>query len=132
MLNALKRREYIESSIKLIINLLDLKYIDDERVFCISNSNSKSKSYARIFGLPYQFQLILNIKPVYVIEIIERNFNSLSKEEKIEVLIHEIAHIPFSFSGNLRPHNKSFRRYFDQLIRKAKNQEIYKYIKIIK
>ncbi len=48
--------------------------------------------------------------PTYVIELVNENFSRLPCVEAIETLIHELAHIPKTFSGALRTHNRYFRR----------------------
>ncbi|MCD6301116.1 MAG: metallopeptidase, partial [Staphylothermus sp.] len=67
-------------------------------------------AYARIHGLPRIWIKALKIKPGYVIEVISENYDKLSIEEKIMILIHELLHIPRTFSGGLRPHGKYVNR----------------------
>jgi len=65
---------------------------------------SKSKALARIWSLPRIWQKALGIKAHYVIEVISHRFDKLNKEEQDKTLIHEILHIPKTFSGALKPH----------------------------
>jgi len=81
------------------------RHIRGDRVYCVRSYGSKSKSYARIYGLPRPWVLVLG-SPGYVIEVVSENFDRLSRVDKIKVLIHELLHIPYTFSGHLRPHGR--------------------------
>lgn len=89
-----------------IINVLKdyFGYIDCSRIHVIRSRNSKSRAIARIYGLSRIWIFALGLSPQYVIEVISENFDDLGFEEKIYVLIHELLHIPKSFSGSLRSH----------------------------
>lgn len=86
-------------------------YIDVERVRVVVCRNCRSRALARIHYLPTVWRLVLGLKPMYVIEVIEGNFNSLTYEEKVRVVIHELLHIPKGFSGGLRPHGRYVSSY---------------------
>jgi predicted metallopeptidase len=92
--------------IRVIVKVLKdyFGYIDLGRIKCFRSKGSKSKAYARIHGLPRIWVKALNIRPQYIIEVLSENFDELSIEDKIYVIIHELLHIPYSFSGGLRPH----------------------------
>lgn len=99
----------VKKEIKNILNILDFSHIRIENIHCYRTEGSKSRAYARIWSMPKIFQRALNLEPHYVIEVISKYFDSLSKEEKSKVLIHELLHIPNNFSGALVPHRTRSR-----------------------
>lgn len=74
---------------------------------------STSRAIARIWSLPKPWQLALKIQPQYIIEVIEQRFDKLSNDDKDKTLIHELMHIPKTFSGALVPHKRGFRKKVD-------------------
>lgn len=113
----------VRQSIEEIVSKLDLPHINASRIFCFRTSGSKSRSHARIWSFPKIFQVALNVKPAYVIEVLSRHFDSLSDDEKKKVLIHELLHIPKNFSGALLPHRSRSRhlgRLADKLFKEYK------------
>ncbi|NPA97366.1 MAG: metallopeptidase [Crenarchaeota archaeon] len=93
--------------VRRIVRELGLTYIDTRRVAVVRNLDSRSSAYARIYCVPRPISIAFGIGPLYAIEIIDRNFRSLDCESKISVLVHELLHIPKSFSGGLVPHRSS-------------------------
>ncbi len=81
-------------------------HIDTTRVFVYRSYNTRSGAIARIHGFPRIWQLALGGRPAYIIEIISENFDCLLCHDKIRTLIHELLHIPKTFSGGLRPHGR--------------------------
>lgn len=75
----------------------------------------EGRTLARIWGLHRIFQHLLDIRPLYVIELM-RPFKSLSCDERARTLAHELAHIPYTASGAVRPHNRAFRRDFKRYV----------------
>ncbi len=65
---------------------------------------SSSLAIARIWSLPKPWQLALHIKPRYIIEVLAEHFDKLPDTEKEKTLIHELMHIPKTFSGALVSH----------------------------
>jgi len=123
-MSRIKYREAIDlyPTIYELISILELDYIDVNRIKILYSFGSESSAYARIHGISRVLQIALDTKPIYVIELISENFNSLRKEDKIKVLIHELLHIPKTFSGALRAHG----RYVNQ---KIIDKFYHKYVK---
>jgi len=115
-----RRDERAEKAVKLIIRELGLTHVNPNAIRVV-RSNSKSRAYARIWGVCKVLQVGLGIGPTYVIELVERNFNRLTCEEKVETIVHELAHVPKTFSGAVRPHNTYFRRdlrFFKRILKR--------------
>lgn len=91
--------------------------VEPLRVFCFESVGSSSRAIARIWSLPRIWQQALNTPAGYCLEIISEKFNRMSPSEQEKVLIHELLHIPKSFSGSLVAHRNSrhrtFRHYHD-------------------
>lgn len=71
---------------------------------------STGRAIARIWSLPRPWQMALSVQPQYIIEVIAERFDRLSPEEKDHTLIHELMHIPKSFSGALVSHRGRYHR----------------------
>jgi len=85
----------------------EFRHIDPHRVHLIfSNSNTRALAYCHQMSKRYQFAM--NLRPNYVIELISSHWQKLSPEQKAKVIIHELYHIPRTFSGNLRSHKNGF------------------------
>lgn len=95
----------IMESVQKIVAALRLERIDTKRLFFMRSHGSKGRSIARIWSMPKIWQKAMGIKAHYVIEVIAERFDKLGMEERDKTLIHELMHIPKSFSGGLVPHN---------------------------
>ncbi|MFA5405916.1 MAG: putative metallopeptidase [Candidatus Nanoarchaeia archaeon] len=98
----------IKNRVNFIINSLGLDYIDADRVICFKSTGSRSQRVrARCYGFYRILQQALNIKPHYIIEVIGEYYDSSSNEYQDKLLIHELLHIPKTFSGALKNHHGS-------------------------
>ena len=103
-----------------LIGQFGLSWIKFERLFFYRSYDSKARAYARTWGLPALWQRSLNVEPAYQIEVLAENFDKLSEENRDKVILHELSHIPKTFSGALLPHTRhskgSFHEKLDELI----------------
>ncbi len=117
---------------KRLIKLLALSSLPYkiENITALRSYHSKSRAYARIWGLSRVWQLSLKQGPHYVIEVLSEKYDALPDNKKDEILLHELAHIPGNFSGSLVPHirygKRSFRKKVDRLIQSVKFNSKYK------
>ena len=86
-----------------IARALGFDHVDPRRVHCLRVFGSRANAYARIWGLPQIFQRALRVRAHYVVEVLMPDFGRLSRAQQDRVLIHELLHIPRTFSGGLRP-----------------------------
>jgi len=108
----------VKALVDALIGTLSLFYLDKGRIYCVRSKGSKTPStLARIHPFPTVYQKVLKIKPTYIIEVISENFDDLAEGEKERVLIHELLHIPRSFSGGLSPHRQHFTSKVEALYR---------------
>jgi len=114
----------IFSRLRRILRALDLVYIDAHRIHCVRVWGSRANALARIWGLPPIFQEALRLRAHYVIEFMVPTFDRLPREEQDRVIIHELLHIPRSFSGGIRPerspslsiNTRTVERYYRQYL----------------
>jgi len=114
--------EDVKERIHEIVNKLDLGHVDVINVYCVRSTGSGARAYARIWGLSKIFQFAAGFKPTYVIEVLSHYYDKLSEEEKIKVLIHELMHIPKTFSGALKPHSGKHHRINSREVNKLFQQ----------
>jgi len=94
----------LDKRIRPMITALGLSYVDAKHIVCMRSTGSKSRAIARIWGLPRIWQQALYLQPYYIIEAVSERFDKLSKEDQDKTLIHELLHVPKTFSGGLVPH----------------------------
>lgn len=122
-----ERADDIKKQAKEILQVLDFSHINPSRIHFFRTNGSKSRSYARIWTMPKIFQKVLNIEPVYVIEVLSKYFDKLDSDQQKKVLIHEFLHIPKNFSGALIPHkgrNRNLAKMVNILFEQYKKSKV--------
>ena len=121
-----EKAEDIKNELSRIVEKIKFPHIDIRRIICFRSFGSKSQARARIWSLPRVWQQALNIKPHYVIEVLSERYDKLCSDDQKRVLIHELLHIPKTFSGSLRPHSgrkwRLDRRMVERLFKEYKNK----------
>ncbi|MEM2095287.1 MAG: putative metallopeptidase [Candidatus Caldarchaeum sp.] len=102
----------LDERVRSLVEKAGLHYVDHSRVKCVRSYGSSSRTIAaRIHSVSKAFLTAYGMKPSYVIEFLSEVFDKLTPEQQDEVIIHELLHIPKSFSGGLIPHGRiDFRR----------------------
>lgn len=114
-----------------LVDLLGMDHIDSTRLHARRSFGSTADAYARIWELPSMWRAALDIPAQYVIEVLAQHFDSLPEDEQTKILIHELLHIPKTFSGALRNHRgqgeaingHTVNRYFRRLNEVRKQRE---------
>lgn len=118
-----KKAKDIQKRLIEITKLAEFNHINPTQIVGVRSCGSKSRARARIWAFPTIWQEALGLKPHYVIEVLAEKFDQLSDNDQKQVLIHELLHIPKTFSGALRPHRmrkwrltsevkKIYKKYF--------------------
>ena len=94
----------IKTQIDYLIEKVEFTHVQKERIFCIRSIDAKTRAIARIWGFSKIFVEVAGMLPTYIIEVNHRRYDKLPTREKSKVLIHELMHIPMTFSGALRSH----------------------------
>ncbi len=114
----------IKKQLRLLIKELKFTHIKPKQIHCIRSFDAKTRAYARIWGMSRLFHEVAGLETNYIIEVISQRFDKLSEREKIKTLIHELMHIPKTFSGALLshrgPHHEINDREVERIIRNLK------------
>lgn len=94
----------IKTIIDHLIEKIEFSHVRKERIYCIRSLDAKTRAIARIWGFSKIFVEVAGMQPTYIIEVNHKRYDKLPERERIKVLIHELMHIPHTFSGALRPH----------------------------
>lgn len=114
----------IHKRIAKILQKVNLSHIKAKQIVCFRSFGSSSRARARIWSLPTIWQKALKVNPHYCIEILSEKFDHLSEQDKTKILIHELLHIPKTFSGALLPHRGRGRVRVD-------NRTVEQYYKLL-
>jgi len=108
----------IQKQVNMLVKQLKMDYINIKNVHCIRSFDAKTRAYARIWGMSRLFKEVAGIEPNYIIEVISKKFDRLPPSEQIKTLVHELMHIPKTFSGALLSHRGRNRRINDREVEK--------------
>jgi len=106
----------VKEKVDKLIDKLKMMHIDKKRVYCIRSFGAKTSAIARIWGMGRLFAEVCGIQPCYIIEVNAKRFDKLSERDKIKTLIHELLHIPKTFSGALLSHRGRYHRINNKMI----------------
>lgn len=114
----------IKKRAKELVKSLEMDWINSDRIFFYRSTGSKSRAYARTWGLPKLWQNALGVEPSYIIEVISHYFDHLPQEQKDKIILHELSHIPRNFSGALVPHTRHRKGSFHDKLESLYNSYI--------
>lgn len=106
----------IKRQIKVLVKELGFKHIKVNQIHCIRSFDAKTRAIARIWGMSRLFKEVAGLEPHYIIEVNAKKFDKLPEREKMKTLIHELMHIPKTFSGALLPHRGPHHEISDRRI----------------
>ena len=100
-----------------IVYTMDWDHVSLENVaFIRSFGSTARRTIARCHALGKAMQIGMGRKKgFYLVEVISENFDKLSTEERVKVIIHELMHIPKSFGGGFIHHDKVHERSVDKV-----------------
>ncbi len=113
-----KKAPDIKKKVDFLIRELNFTHIKAKNIHSIRSFDAKTRAYARIWGMAKLFTEVVGIEPHYIIEVIANRFDRLSRREQMKTLIHELMHIPKTFSGALLSHRGKYHRINDQEVEK--------------
>lgn len=108
----------VQEMLSDLVEKLQLEHIKIDRIFCVRSTGSKTRAYARVWGLSRIFQEAAGLPATYVIEVLAKHYDKLPDREKMKVLIHELMHIPRTFSGALKSHRGPHHRINNREVEK--------------
>ncbi|MBU3904689.1 MAG: metallopeptidase [Nanoarchaeota archaeon] len=97
----------IKEIIRDLVDGLDMKHIDVNRLVCYRSFKTTTNAIARIWSLPNLWQKALDVKAHYIIEVVSENYDHLNQTDKEKTILHELCHIPKNFSGSVLNHKRS-------------------------
>lgn len=109
----------IKETVDKLIVELEFDYIRPLQVHCIRSFDAKTRATARIWGMSKLFKEVAGLEPHYIIEVNAKRFDKLSSRDQIKTLVHELLHIPKTFSGALLSHRGRYHRVDDRAVERV-------------
>ena len=106
-----------------VVRELEWEHVLLEHVSFLRSTGSKARrTIARCHALGKAMQIGMGRKKgFYLVEVISEQFDKLSADEQLKVLIHELMHIPKSFGGGFIHHNKVHEKSVEQVYNNYRN-----------
>ena len=108
----------VKKDIEVLVEKLEFTHIIPSRIYCIRSLDAKTRAIARIWGMAPLFHVVAKLPVTYVIEVIAKRYDKLNRREQMKTLIHELMHIPKTFSGALLSHRGRYHRINDREVEK--------------
>jgi predicted metallopeptidase len=108
----------IKRQIRSLVKALNFTHIKVNNIYCIRSFDANTRAVARIWGMAKLFHEVIGIEPNYIIEVNAKRFDKMGDRDKIKTLIHELMHIPKTFSGALLPHRGRYHEISDREVEK--------------
>lgn len=106
----------VQAKVTQMVQALGMAHVDPDRIVCVRSRGSQARFLARIWPLDRVWQLALGVAPHYVIEVKHERFDQLRATEQDRVIIHELLHIPRTFSGAVLPHRHAGGRIDEKAV----------------
>ena len=106
----------VQARLVRLVEALGFAHVDPARLVALRSTGSKARFLARIWPLDRVWQLALGVAPHYVIEVKHERFDRLTRAQQDRVLIHELLHIPRTFSGAVLPHRHAGGRIDERAV----------------
>ena len=93
------------------------------RIKCFRSFGTSSRNtIARCHTIGKLMQQTIGVKAHYGLEFLSEQFDKLSEEEQLKVILHELMHIPKTFGGGFKHHNWVTNKNVNILFKKFKNE----------
>ncbi len=98
------------------------------RISCFRSYGSSARgTIARCHALGKLMQKAMGTTAFYALEFISEQFDKLSEEEQVKIIIHELMHIPKTFGGGFKHHDwvtdRNVNKCYKEYKRKVKEDE---------
>ncbi len=100
----IQRAPDVDRLVRDVLRHTPFPYVKRSRIVCVRSFKATSRARARIWSFPKIWQLALQKPAHYVVEVLSQHFDTLTHDDKVRVIIHELMHVPKNFSGALVPH----------------------------
>ena len=108
----------VKEQIDLLVKELAFTHIKSERIYCIRSFDAQTRAIARIWGMAKLFHEVAGLPVTYIIEVNAKRFDKMNKRDQLKTLVHELMHIPKTFSGALLSHRGPYHAINDREVEK--------------